>query len=592
MRKGMRVSVRRFSSSTARWNVAIVGSGPAGFYAADFLLKKNEHVHVTMFERLPAPYGLVRYGVAPDHPEVKNVTDRFEEIASHERFSYFGNVSVGAPPPLAPPPPSEGGDGGWAQELRRGILDFGSSLGGVGAELGPRIEIAALRSAYDAVLLSYGASASRSLGVPGEELRGVHPAREFVAWYNGHPEWEGEGFDLSRVETVVVVGNGNVALDCARVLAKDVDELAPTDICERAVEALRASAVRQVAILGRRGVLQAAFTIKELRELTKLARVSTSIEAPPDAFSAAVLAAAAEDRPRKRLVELMKSLVPEGGSGGGGGAERRSVRLQFQRSPVEFVEGGSGRLGAVRVAATELQGAPGASQRAAAVAGSEEEVPCELALTSVGYRSLPIEGVPFDEARSDRDLARSDRDLAEIWPRYGRDMAEVWPRYGRSMAEVWPRCGRDAAHRGQRGARRHPRARLPEIARDCARLRELTVQARGVVPNEGGRVSGEAGLYVAGWLKRGPSGVILTNVGDAAESVAALLSDHAGGLLPESGGGGDDEVRELLAQHGGPVVEYEGVRRLVAEEARRGAADGKVAHKLVDLEEMIEVARG
>mmetsp|Transcript_22667 Transcript_22667/g.71177 ORF Transcript_22667/g.71177 Transcript_22667/m.71177 type:complete len:418 (-) Transcript_22667:319-1572(-) len=416
-------------------------------------------------------------------------------------------------PPLAPPPPSEGGDGGWAQELRRGILDFGSSLGGVGAELGPRIEIAALRSAYDAVLLSYGASASRSLGVPGEELRGVHPAREFVAWYNGHPEWEGEGFDLSRVETVVVVGNGNVALDCARVLAKDVDELAPTDICERAVEALRASAVRQVAILGRRGVLQAAFTIKELRELTKLARVSTSIEAPPDAFSAAVLAAAAEDRPRKRLVELMKSLVPEGGSGGGGGAERRSVRLQFQRSPVEFVEGGSGRLGAVRVAATELQGAPGASQRAAAVAGSEEEVPCELALTSVGYRSLPIEGVPFDEAR-------------------------------------------------------------------------------GVVPNEGGRVSGEAGLYVAGWLKRGPSGVILTNVGDAAESVAALLSDHAGGLLPESGGGGDDEVRELLAQHGGPVVEYEGVRRLVAEEARRGAADGKVAHKLVDLEEMIEVARG
>ncbi|EOD30040.1 NADPH:adrenodoxin oxidoreductase [Emiliania huxleyi CCMP1516] len=432
----MRVSVRRFSSSTARWNVAIVGSGPAGFYAADFLLKKNEHVHVTMFERLPAPYGLVRYGVAPDHPEVKNVTDRFEEIASHERFSYFGNVS-----------------------------------------LGPRIEIAALRSAYDAVLLSYGASASRSLG------------------------------------TVVVVGNGNVALDCARVLAKDVDELAPTDICERAVEALRASAVRQVAILGRRGVLQAAFTIKELRELTKLARVSTSIEAPPDAFSAAVLAAAAEDRPRKRLVELMKSLVPEGGSGGGGGAERRSVRLQFQRSPVEFVEGGSGRLGAVRVAATELQGAPGASQRAAAVAGSEEEVPCELALTSVGYRSLPIEGVPL-------------------------------------------------------------------------------VKARGVVPNEGGRVSGEAGLYVAGWLKRGPSGVILTNVGDAAESVAALLSDHAGGLLPESGGGGDDEVRELLAQHGGPVVEYEGVRRLVAEEARRGAADGKVAHKLVDLEEMIEVARG
>jgi len=118
------------------------------------------------------------------------------------------------------------------------------------------------------------------------------------------------------------------------------------------------------------------------------------------------------------------------------------------------------------------------------------------------------------------------------------------------------------------------------------------VQARGVVPNEGGRVSGEAGLYVAGWLKRGPSGVILTNVGDAAESVAALLSDHAGGLLPESGGGGDDEVRELLAQHGGPVVEYEGVRRLVAEEARRGAADGKVAHKLVHLEEMIEVARG
>ena len=500
-----RALLRRAAYSTASqqpWHVAIVGSGPAAFYAADQLLKNDPEVRVDFYEQLPVPFGLVRFGVAPDHQDVKTVTERFEQIEreSKGRVSYAGNVHVGAP--------------------------------GAGRPGQASLELGTLREHYSAVLLAYGAADDRTLGVPGEELAGVHAARQFVEWYNGHPQAAGESFDLSRCETAVIVGNGNVALDCARVLAKSVDELAKTDIADHALAELAGSQIRQVVLLGRRGVLQAAFTIKEFRALTKLGGAVCSIEAPTGAFDVAVMEAAAADRARKRMTELMKASFaaydgPAARTAAGGvgtaEAEGRRVRVQFQRSPVGFEGDVEGRLAAVHVDETSLVGEPGAQQKAVAIEGSTCSLPAQLCLRAVGYRSTPLAGAPFDDKR-------------------------------------------------------------------------------GVVPNVGGVVTGDGdearGLYVAGWLKRGPTGVILTNVGDAAETAAAILRDRSAGALPEdassslSGAGkaGREGVAPLLAAQAAPVVDFGGWLRIDAEERRRGAAKGKVRDKLVDVGEMLRVA--
>ena len=210
---------RGLATATSPWRVAVVGSGPAGFYATDHLLKKDADVQVDLFDRLPVPFGLVRYGVAPDHQEVKNVTERFTQIAISPRVRFLGNVHVGGGAPA-------------------GAAD---------------VSLPQLQEHYDAVLLAYGSASNRSLGVDGEQLPGVHSAREFVEWYNGHPEAVDRRFDLQSTETAVIVGQGNVALDCARVLSKTPAELATSDIAAHAVEALSRSAVREVVILGRRG---------------------------------------------------------------------------------------------------------------------------------------------------------------------------------------------------------------------------------------------------------------------------------------------------------------------------------------------------
>lgn len=214
------MSSRRASS----WHVAVVGSGPAGFYTADQLLKGDSEVRVDIFERLPVPFGLVRYGVAPDHQEVKNVTERFNQIASHERCSFFGNVRVG--------------------------------VAGRSDAYAAHIPLATLRSCYNAVVLSYGASSDRALGIPGEELGGVFAARQLVEWYNGHPDAANSTFDLSKCDTAVIIGNGNVALDCARLLTASPDELVGSDIAGHAMDELACSSIRHVVILGRRGPLQ------------------------------------------------------------------------------------------------------------------------------------------------------------------------------------------------------------------------------------------------------------------------------------------------------------------------------------------------
>ncbi|KOO53708.1 NADPh:adrenodoxin mitochondrial-like protein, partial [Chrysochromulina tobinii] len=481
-------SARRCANYTDRDGSGHAGpTGPAGFYTADQLLKSDPGVHVDIYERLPVPYGLVRYGVAPDHQAVKNVTDRFEQIVSDPRCSLLANVRVGA----AGPP------------------------GDVAAHL----PFEALREQYHAVVLAYGADADRSLGLSGEGLRGVHSARTFVEWYNGHPHAADRDFELGRCETAVIIGHGNVALDCARMLSSTPEQLVgDTDVAAHAAAALSQSAIRQVVLLGRRGVLHAAFTIKELRELSKRAGATFSLLAPADAFNEAVLKQAATDRPRKRLIELMSSIPNEAELPNPppppGADSPRAVRVQFQRAPLGFVGAAEdpGRLGAVRVGLTKLEGEPSAQQRAHLVEGSAYDFPCGLVLKSVGYRSSPLEGAPFDEVR-------------------------------------------------------------------------------GVVPNRGGRVTGAPGLYVAGWLKRGPTGVILTNVNDANETAATLIADRLTGKL-DVGGAGADAVRKRLAAQRQPVLDFEAWKRIDASEVARGKQVGKVREKLVDVSEMLRVAMG
>lgn len=220
---------RNYSSScisAKRLHVCIVGSGPAGFYTAEKMLKRHEQANVDIIERLPTPFGLVRSGVAPDHPETKVVVNQFSRVGANERCSFFGNVS-----------------------------------------LAKDISLTDLRKLYHVVVLAYGAESDRELGIPGENLTGIHSAREFVWWYNGHPDCTSFPVDLQSTDTAVVLGQGNVALDVARILLRPLNELATTDIAEHALSALQKSCIRKVYLVGRRGPVQAACTAKELREI-------------------------------------------------------------------------------------------------------------------------------------------------------------------------------------------------------------------------------------------------------------------------------------------------------------------------------------
>jgi ferredoxin/flavodoxin---NADP+ reductase len=338
------------SSSPVR--VAIVGSGPAGFYAAEQLLTARDvDVAVDMFERLPTPWGLVRAGVAPDHPKIKAVTRRYEKTAANEGFRFFGNVEVGR-----------------------------------------ELAVEDLKRHYHAVIYAFGASGDRRLGIPGEDLAGSHSSTEFVAWYNGHPDYADHVFDLDA-ETAVVVGNGNVALDVARMLALPRETLAQTDVADHALEALDASSIREVVVLGRRGPAQAAFTTPELIELSELADADVIVDPGDcelDPASARVVEEA--DAQTKKKIEVLRGYAATPPRG----AERRIV-LRFFASPIE-IHGGE-RVEGVRVGRTELVEQEDGSLRAV-VTEVEETIPAQLVFRSVGYRGTPLPGVPFDERRA------------------------------------------------------------------------------------------------------------------------------------------------------------------------------------------------
>jgi ferredoxin--NADP+ reductase len=339
-------------SSATPLRVAIIGSGPSAFYAADALLKQSRYVvQVDMFERLPTPFGLVRGGVAPDHAKIKNVAEKYDAIARHPHFRYFGGV-----------------------------------------EFGQALSLADLTSLYHQMIFAVGAQTDRRMGIPGEDLVGSFAATEFVGWYNGHPDYRNRAFDLSQ-RTVAVIGNGNVAVDVARVLARTYDELRATDIADYALEALRESQVTDIYMIGRRGAAQAAFTLPELKELGEMADADVVVvpaEVQPDPLTIAHLGAN-PDRAAEQKVALLHAYAARPLRGA-----RRRIHLRFLASPVELF--GDTRVEGLRLVRNVLVQGDDGSLRPRAT-DVYETMPIGLVFRSIGYMGVALPDLPFDVKR-------------------------------------------------------------------------------------------------------------------------------------------------------------------------------------------------
>jgi ferredoxin/flavodoxin---NADP+ reductase len=449
--------------------VAVIGAGPAGFYVAEHLLRRTDVVaDVDMFDRLPTPYGLVRAGVAPDHQKIKAVTAAFDKVAAHPRFRFFGGV-----------------------------------------ELGKHVSVTDLRGYYHQIVYTTGAQTDRRMGIPGEDLLGSHPATEFVAWYNGHPDYRDCQFDLSQ-ERVAVVGVGNVAVDVARILCRTPEELAATDIADYALEALRHSRVKEVYLLGRRGAAQAAFTNPEIKELGELAGADIAVipeEVELDPLSREALDASG-DRAGGKKVEILQGYARRPPAG-----KPRRLVLRFLVSPVAVLDNGAGAVGGIRLVHNRLVAtATGAIQ--AQATERFEDLPVGLVFRSVGYRGVPLPGVPFDDK--------------------------------------W-----------------------------------------GVVLNEKGRVLDPGtkqplpGEYTAGWIKRGPTGVVGTNKPDAAETVTGMLEDLAADHTIEPAEPEADAAERFVRRRSPEYVSYADWLRLDELETTLGRARGCPRVKLTRVDEML-----
>lgn len=446
--------------------VAVIGSGPSGFYAADHLLKQKDFiVKIDMYDRLPTPYGLVRGGVAPDHQKIKSVTKVYEKTASHPMFSFYGNV------------------------------DFGRDV--------TRHE---MKARYHALIYAVGAQSDRRMGIPGEDMSGSHPATDFVAWYNGHPDYRDLSFDLSQ-ERVAIIGNGNVAVDVARILASSLDELNKTDIADHAFAALQKSNVREIYVIGRRGPAQAAFTNAEIKELGELDDCFITIpgtEGALDEVSKKSLEANPDSGVSKNL-EIMKDYLDRSGDG-----KKKKMVLRFLWSPIELK--GSGRVEEIVLQKNILvQDADGSIK--AKGTDAKETIPVGLVFRSIGYKGVALKDVPFDDKK-------------------------------------------------------------------------------GIIPNAHGRVTemnGTAipGEYVAGWIKRGPSGVIGTNKPDALESVNMFLEDVKSGKINAIDKAND--TTDWLKSKGIRFVTFADWLKIDKAETEKGVASGKPRVKFTRIEDMFHI---
>jgi ferredoxin--NADP+ reductase len=440
--------------------VAVIGSGPGGAYAVG-ALTEHDGVQVDVIDRLPAPFGLVRYGVAPDHPKIRSISSTMSAMLEHPAVRFLGNVEVGV-----------------------------------------HLSLDDLRRHYDAVVFAIGAARDRRLRIPGEDLPGVFSARDFVAWYSGHPDAPIDRFSL-RARTVAVIGAGNVALDVARILAKSVDELRQTDLPNHVLRVLESSRVEDIHVIARRGPAQAKFTTKELREMGELDNADIMVD-PADLEL--------DDRSRESLTSApvpRRNLdVLQGWAAREPAGRPRRVHMHFNLRPVEVL--GADQVTGLRLEHTRLDASGNATST-----GQLSTLEAQMVLRSIGYRGLPLEGVPFDADS-------------------------------------------------------------------------------GVIPNDGGRVLRDgtpvAGLYVAGWIKRGPTGVIGTNKRDAHETITALLADSP--TLAKAPVRDPEALPALLAERGARVVTWQGWCAIDKAEVVLGQAEGRARIKIVDLEELLRAAAG
>jgi ferredoxin--NADP+ reductase len=440
--------------------VAVIGSGPSGIYAAQSLIKGAPDVggvEVDVIDRLPCPYGLVRYGVAPDHGKIKSITLALRKVLETDGIRFLGNVDIGVD-----------------------------------------LSMEELHQHYDAIVFAYGAAIDRRLGIAGEELAGSFSATDFVAWYSGHPDTQIDRFTLDARD-VVVVGVGNVAVDVARILAKTADDLRPTDLPDHVLDVLNASHVTDIHVLGRRGPAQAKFTTKELRELGELINADVIVREDELLLDEASEQTIASDAGQRRNLDILRTWAAEHGPDVPSTKPRR-IHLRFLVRPVALE--GVQQVEGVKIERTQLDGSGG-------VRGTDEfeTLPAQMVLRSVGYRGEGMAGLPFDE--------RS-----------------------------------------------------------------------GTIPNEAGRVmdDGEhlSGVYVAGWIKRGPTGVIGTNKSDASETIASLIADAPS--LPKAPERDPQALLKLLADRGVDVVDWEGWVGIDEAEIALGIAQGRERVKIAQRE--------
>ena len=444
--------------------VAVVGAGPAGIYAAEALTRQDAvPVAVDLIDRLPTPFGLVRHGIAPDHPKMRAIRDTLHRFLEHPLVRFVGNVEVGVDISL--------------EELRRHV---------------------------DAVIYTYGAALDRHLGIEGEDLPGSLAATDLVAWYTGHPDADRARIEaaLAGVRSVVVVGVGNVALDVGRVLARTGAELESTDMPQHVLDTLAATQVEEITVLGRRGPAQASFTTQELRELDDLARATVLVDPADLELDPGAEERAAADRNVTRNLAVLRGWadhVPD--------PDRTRLRLRFFARPARV-------LGEDRVTGVEVERTAVDAEGRAVGTGEVDVLPADLVVRSVGYFGMPLPGLPVDERT-------------------------------------------------------------------------------GTVPNEAGRVLRDGrpspGEYVAGWIKRGPSGVVGTNKHDARETVASLLTDAGDGTLTVQGPVGD-LVEELVSRGAEPVL-IDDWRAIDAAEVALGATRGRARTTLHEREALLAAVR-
>jgi len=453
----------QLGSETNPLIVAVVGSGPSGFYATEALIKSDLDVRINLFERLPVPYGLVRSGVAPDHPKLKQAINVYAKIAESQAFNYIGNVTVGTD-----------------------------------------ISVDELKRTHHAVIFTCGAETDKKLGIAGEDLPGSYTATEFVGWYNGHPDYRDRSFDLSH-ESAVIIGQGNVAADVSRILAKTVDELKHTDIAEHALDVLATSKIKEIHVIGRRGPAQAKFTSKEVKEFGELADCDPVIEQEELKLNKESEAELAEktNASSKKIYDLFSDF-----SGREVNKNRKCI-FTFLKSPKEIK--GNNKVEQLILEKNLLSGGP--FQQSARGTGDTLTLDTGILFRSIGYHGIPMPGVPFDNKR-------------------------------------------------------------------------------GVFPNDDGRIT-ENGtivpqLYTAGWIKRGPTGIIGTNRADSVATVASIIQDVEKLDSGESKSGAEG-CFDLLKNKNIRYISFIDWKKIDQSEIDRGIPKGKPREKYTYLSEMFDL---